>query len=298
MNRFRIVWVLLLASPLAFGQKQEVRELQRDVAMLQDQVRSLEKSLNESNARVTVLLQQALDNINKLNTTVAVLDNQLRDREKNLAAPVTAVGAKVDQMSTEFQGLRVTVEDLSSRLGKLQQQMVDLNNTIKVIQAPPAPPPGAAGSPSGAAGGPPQGLSAEALYANAMRDKDSGNYDMALQEFNDYLKYYGGTDMAPNAQYYVGEIYYNRKDFENALQAFDLVLEKYPENNKTPDATYMKGRTLVQMGQRTKGAEQFAEVIKRWPRSDLASKAREQRKSLGLPANPAAPASKRAARRK
>jgi tol-pal system protein YbgF len=297
MNCFRIVCVVLLASPLAFGQKQEVRELQRDVAMLQDQVRSLEKSLNESNARVTVLLQQAIDNINKLTTTVAVLDSQLRDREKNLAAPVTAVGAKVDQMASEFQGLRVTVDDLSSRLGKLQQQMVDLNNTIKVIQAPPTPPPAAPGSPSGAAG-PPQGLSAEALYANGMRDKDSGNYDMALSEFNDYLKYYGGTEMAPNAQYYLGEIYYNRKDFENALQSFDMVLEKYPENNKTPDATYMKGRTLVQMGQRTKGAEQFAEVIKRWPRSDLASKAREQRKSLGLPANPAAPAAKRAAHRK
>ena len=130
-----------------------------------------------------------------------------------------------------------------------------------------------------------------------MRDKDSGNYDMSLQEFNDYLKYYGGTEMAPNAQYYVGEVYYNRKEYDSALDAFDLVLEKYPENNKTPDATYMKGRTLVQAGQRTKGAEQFAEVIRRWPRSELATKAREQRKSLGLPANPTAPAASKKSRK-
>lgn len=284
MNWLRLALLCVLISPLSFGQKREYVELQRDVATLQDQVRSLERSFNEKMGGLTTLVQQTIDSINKLNTTVAVLDASLRDREKNLAMPVTAVGSKIDQMSSEFQAVRVSIDDLTSRLGKLERGLVDLGNTMKVIQAPPAPPPTAAG-------GPPQGLSAEDLYANAMRDKNTGNYDMALAEFNDYLKFYGDTASAPNAQYYIGEINFNRKEYEAALEAFNLVLERFPEdrNTKILDATYMKGRTLVQMGETRKAADEFRAVIRRSPDSDLAEKAKAQLTALKLPVNPGAP---------
>lgn len=283
MKGLRLALLVVLISPLSFGQKREYVELQRDVATLQDQVRSLERSFNEKVGSITTLLQQTIDSVNKLNTTVAVLDAALRDREKNLAMPVTAVGSKVDQMSSEFQAVRVSVDDMTSRLGKLERGLVDLNNTMKVIQAPPAPPPGTVG-------GPPQGLSADALYASALRDKQSGNFDMAIAEFNDYLRYYGDTTSAPNAQYYLGEIAFTRKDYEAALEAFNLVLERFPEdrNSKILDATYMKGRTLVEMGEARKAADEFRAVIKRNPESDLAEKSKAQLSALKMPVNPAA----------
>lgn len=293
MNWLRLALIGMLISPLSFGQKREYVELQRDVATLQDQVRSLERSFNEKMGGLTTLVQQTIESVNKLNTTVAVLDASLRDREKNLATPVTVVGTKIDEMSTQFQAVRVSIDDLTSRLGKLERGMVDLGNTIKVMQAPPSPPPAA----GGAAGGPPQGVSAEDLYANAMRDKNSGNYDMATAEFNDYLKFYGDTASAPNAQYYLGEIAFNRKDYDTALAAFNLVLERFPEdrNNKIIDATYMKGRTLTEMGEKRKAADEFRSVIRRAPDSDLAEKAKAQLKTLGVPAT--VPASKRSTRK-
>ncbi len=301
MRKFPLAIVLLAALPAAsFAQKQEIREVQRDVASLQDQVRGLERTLNENVGRLTAMLQQVSDAVNKVNTNLAVLDATMRDRDKNVNAPVASMGTKVDAMANEFQGLRVTMEDMNARLGKLQQSIVDLGNTVKVMQSPPTPPPGAGSPTSGpgmaAGGAPPAGMTAEALYANAMRDKDGGAYDSALAEFNDYLRYYGTTDLAPNAQYYIGEIYYNRKDYDNALKAFDTVLERFPDNNKTLDAMYMKGRSLVQMGERTKGAAEFRAVIQRNPRSDTAAKARDQLKALGLPATTSTP--KRASRRR
>jgi tol-pal system protein YbgF len=295
MRSLRIgLFVLCLLPGLSFAQKREFVELQRDVAALQDQVRSLANSNSENMGRVTALLQQALDSINKLNTNVALLDAAMRDRDKTIVAPVTSVGAKVDQMSSEFQAMRVTMDDMSSRLGKLQQNLVDLNNTIKVIQAPPALPSGGpGGGPGSAAGSAPP---ADTLYSSAMRDKNGGNDDVALQEFNDYLKFYGNTEMAPNAQYYIGEILYNRKDYQNALQAFDTVLERYPDNNKTLDAMYMKGRTLVQLGERSAGADVFRAVYNKAPRSELAAKAKAQLASMGLSVN--TPAAKRATPKK
>jgi len=280
---------MLLLPVYAPAQKQEVRELQRDVAVLQDQVRSLERSFNEKVGSMTTLLQQAIDGVNRLNTNMAVLDAALRDREKNLAAPVTSVGAKVDQMSSEFQYLRTTIEDLNGRMGKLERQLIDMNNTLKVIQAPPVAPP----AQGAAAGGPPPGVSADMLYANALRDKEAGNYDLALEGFNNYLKFYGATESAPNAQYYIGEIEFQRKNYDQALAAFDAVLERYPENPKTLDALFMKGRTLVLQGERTAGADEFQEVIKRAPRSGLAEQARAEIRKLGLaPRRSTAPAKK------
>lgn len=209
------LFVLCLIPSLAFAQKRELVDLQRDVANLQDQVRTLQQSESENMGKITALLQQAIDSINKVNTSIAVLD-------RTISTPVASVGAKVDSMGNDFQSLRVSLDDVSSRLAKLQQGLIDLNNTVKVISAPPAPPPAATGAP-GAAAGPPPGMTADSLYANAMRDKDGGNYDIAGQEYSDYVKFYGNSEMAPNAQYYIGEIYYTRKDYDNALKAFDAV---------------------------------------------------------------------------
>jgi TolA-binding protein len=280
--------VLFLIPGLGLAQKREFVDLQRDVAALQDQVRNLQQSDSENMGKMLALLQQAIDGLNKVNTSVAVLDAQMRDRDKTLAGPVASVGARVDSMAGDFQAMRVSLDDVSTRLAKLQQGLIDLNNTVKVISAPPAPP-AATGPGASGASAPPPGVTAEALYASSMRDKDSGNFDMALQEYGDYLKFYGTSDTAPNAQYYIGEIYYTRKDYDNALKAFDAVLERFPDNNKTLDSMYMKGRSLFQMGERTKAANEFRAVYVRSPRSEMGAKAKAQLAAMGLSVNAGAP---------
>jgi TolA-binding protein len=119
------------------------------------------------------------------------------------------------------------------------------------------------------------------LYADAGRDR-VGKYDLALKEYADYLRCYGNLDLAPNAQYYIGYIHTLQGDNETAVHDFDVVLEKYPDNNKTPDALYSKGLALQKLGRLTDGANEFAELIKRFPKNDLALKACEQRKAMGL----------------
>ena len=116
---------------------------------------------------------------------------------------------------------------------------------------------------------------------------------MALQEFSDYLKYYPSMAYAPNAQYQIGDIYFSEGNYDAALKAFDLVLEKFPDNNKTPDALYMKGLTLVRMRRPTAGSKEFQEVVRRYPRSEIATKAREQLRLMGLAAGGASARKKR-----
>src|ERR1017187_2039548 len=266
----------------------KLQELQRDVASLKEQVRLLKESQDKQLAALTVLVQQALDTSNRSNTGVAViqsnLQQSLKDLESKVVTPVAGLAARLDGMDQDLRALQQSVTDLNGMMGKLQQQMTDLNNAMKILQTPPPPPPAAAtGSGDAAAAAVPEtpSISAQELYANANRDRGSKKYDLALQEYQQYLKWYGNTDLAANAQYYIGDIHRQQKNLEQAVQDFDTVLEKYSENNKTPDALFSKGMVLKSLSRLTESHSAFLELIKRYPRNDLAWQACDQLKSMG-----------------
>jgi TolA-binding protein len=282
----RTCTVALLGAALslsAYGQRRELQEMNRDLQLLRDQVQEMQRAQNERFAALETSLKAVLDQLTATNRGVAVLESSLRERvERGIAAQMTGLGAKVEAASEDYRFVRETVNEINRRLGKMQLQMVDLDNAIKTMQAPPAPP-----SAPAVATGPPPGVSAKSLYDDALRDKSAGNNDLALKEFNDYLNWFGETDLAPNAQYYIGEILFTDKRFEDALHAFDLVLERYPKNPKTLDARLMKGRALVRLGRRDEGADELRELVREAPRSDAGRRAGIELKALGLSAAPA-----------
>ncbi len=295
-----LVPALLICPSLTFAASKEIVELQRDVALLQEQVRTLQRSQDEKLSAIQVLVQQALDASNKANTSVALLQSNLqqnsRDQQSKVGTAVVDLSTKVDAMGTDVSALRESVADIASQVNKLQQQMVDISNAVRSIQAPAvAPPPtGPGGSPNPGGGSMAPSSSipqvpAETLYQNAMRDQSGGKDDLALQEYTQYLTDYGNLSLAPSAQFHVAEIHLKQGKLDDALQEFDMVLEKYPDNSKTPDALYMKGNTLVKLGKRTQGKQEYCELVKRFPSNDLAGRARSQVKSLGLTCGPAAP---------
>jgi TolA-binding protein len=298
MSFSRLVIVFVALSPFAFGASKEIMELQRDVALLQDQVRTLQSSLDQKVAAIQTLTQQTLDSVNRTNTAVAVMENRFNDamkqQQQSLNGPVANVGQKLDAMSDDFRAVRESVLDMNTRLGKLDAKMADLQNLINTVRAPAAPPPSAPGgdasngaAPGGFGSGPavaPQGVQAGTLYTSAYSDESAGKYDIAFQEFTDYLKYFGNTDLAPNAQYYIGDIYYRKADYADAVIAFDAVLEKFPERPKTADAHYMKAMCLMKLGKNDSAAREFRDIYARYvnDRSDIAAKAKEQLRDMGL----------------
>ncbi|WP_321476590.1 tetratricopeptide repeat protein [uncultured Paludibaculum sp.] len=289
-----IVTLLVLALPVAsFGQKKEIVELGRDLALLQEEVRTHAKAQDDRLSNIEATLKAIQDQLAGTNRALTVLDSGLRDRlEKQMNGPLSGVSGKVDNLSNDFGYVRETVAEISTRIGKLDQRMVDLENTIKTMQAPP-PPPSSSGSPAPSASGPPPGVSSQSLYQDAFRDKSGGNYDLALKEFTDYLAWFGDTEFASSAQFHLGEILYNQKKYDDALPAFDKVLEAYPKNAKTNDAHLMKGRTLVKLGRRSDAEKEFRAIMSASPNSDAATRARAELKDLGLSTTPRSSSRKR-----
>jgi len=292
MKDMRTATWLVLACVLipvgASAQKRELLEMNRDIALLQEEVRNQKKANEDRFNAIDAALNQILDQINSANRQVATMDKGMKDRmDKGVLASVSGLGTKVDSLAEDFKYVRENVGEISEKLGKLQQQVVDLNNAVRTMQAPPAPPSPAAGGSTAAPSGPPAGISSDGLYKDALRDKSAGNNELALDEFKKYIAWFGATDLAPNAQYYIGEILFNERNFDDAVQAFDAVIA-LPRNPKTLDSRFMKGRALVRLGQKADAAKEFKAITAASPGSDIARRAQDELRALN-----AAPAKKR-----
>ncbi|HXN24061.1 MAG TPA: tol-pal system protein YbgF [Candidatus Dormibacteraeota bacterium] len=267
----------------------EIIELQRDVTTLLQGQRDITSSIDQKHATLKTLLDQNNAAISGFAGTIGTLQKAVQDVQANS-------GARLDTMATQVQGLSDNLEELKVRVGKVNQQLADLQNTLQGIDAKlaganPSPVnPGATGTGSGpgTSGAPPSSSasspSADTLYSNGLRDINGGKYDLARQEFQDYLKYYPETDLASNAQFYIGEIDFQQKKYDQAASAYDKVLTNYPKSYKTAPARLHRGMALIELNQKAAGIRDFREVIRRFPGTDEEKRARAKLRELGATA--------------
>ena len=287
----QLVLLGCLPPPSLLAQRREdILSIQRDVAQLQDQIKQLQTSQDQKLAALESLIKQALDQSNQASASMTALQRTLTDRlndqQSKVAAPIAVLGTKVDQSADDVRAVRENLAALSNRVANLDNKLSDISSAVRTLSQPAAPPPPAGGAPpaAGAAPIPPAGTSAESLWLNAFRDYSSGKDELAMMEFNDYLKYFPTAENAASAQYYVGQLYNRAKMFDDAVQAFDAVLERYPDNPKTPDAMYGKADALAHGGHQAEAAAEFKDFLARFPTHSLARNAQDQLRDLGTAA--------------
>ena len=296
MRNEKVYLVLIaLAAGFAFGEmyaprpaeatNRDMIQLQTDVSRLIESVNNLNTSVEQKHAVLKTLLEQSLDNVNKLSTNMGALGQTMQQVQ-------ATTSSRLDAMGTQLQAMVDNMDELKSRLGKINQQMADTQGTLQSIDAKlgggapqqpgPSGPQGSAASapiPAGQSAipvpsvqpGPPP--SADVLYASGRRDFDTGKYDLARQEFADYLKYYPDTDLAGNAEFYEGEISFAQGNYQDAVSAYDHVLLDYPKSFKLAASRLKKGLALLEMGQQAAAIRELREVARRHPGTDEARKA-------------------------
>jgi len=275
----RLLFFTLAVTPMILsGQKREdILSLQRDIANLQDSVRQLQKSQDDKMAALQSLVQQSADAANHLAAGLTALqrdvDVKLNDQQGKLVGPMATMGSKVDQMSDNFGAIATNVQELIRRMGAMDAKLTDISNAIRTLQTPVAPPtPVQAQVPA---------MSAETSYSTAYGDYQKGHYDLALQEFVDYVKNFHDTADAPNAQYYIGYIYFNNEQWADAIKAFDDAL-KFPENPKSADALYYKAVSLQKNHEPTEAAKLYKDFIARYPTNVHVADAHRNLRALGM----------------
>jgi tol-pal system protein YbgF len=176
---------------------------------------------------------------------------------------------------------------------------------LQNIQNPPATTPGQPSTPGGSPGGslqsapgpgdanaspgttaPPTTASAapplQETYQAGLRDFNTGRYQVAQGEFQDVLTYYPQDDLAGNAQFYLGEIAYQQKDYATAVKDYNAVLEGFSGGPKASTAQYKKALALLQQGKRDAGIRELRALIQRHPQTPEATQARAKLNAMGV----------------
>jgi len=288
----------------------EIVELQQSVNQVLQSQQAIQTQLTQNQAVEKTLIEQSLDSVNKLSSTMGNLQKNVQDMQ-------ATSGARLDSMSTQVQGVSDNLQELMARVGKLNQQLTDAQNAIQGIDsklassAPPAAPPaaantpgapgdaaavpsgagpapgaplapGAAAAPFAAPAAPPAAApSADLLYSNGLRDLNGRKYELAGQEFQDYIKYYNNTDLASNAQFYLGEIAFAQEQYQKAVDAYGKVIGQYPRSFKLAPAHLKLGLALIQLGEKAMGVKELRTVVRMYPGTDEERRARAKLKDLG-----------------
>ena len=321
-------WLVVAVSSMFFGAlggvilsptpanavSREIVELQQQISQVLQQQQDLRSALDTNSATLKTLVQQSLDGVSQLNSQMGAMQKIVQEVQAN-------TGSSISSVTQTTQGLSDNLQDVQARVGKLSQQMSDIQNLLQSIDAKvsgsqPTSAPGATGAAPGAynqgsappisnppaAGGPgpgasnslpPAGLppvSADTLYQNALRDFTAGHYDLSRQEFSDYIKNFPSNDLASNAQFYLGEIFFAQNDFKNAIASYDTVLTNYPHSFKLASALYQKAMSELELGMRASGIRDLREVERRFPGSDESRRSQAKLREMGAtaPRTPAA----------
>ncbi|MGA7081167.1 MAG: tetratricopeptide repeat protein [Terriglobales bacterium] len=270
MKPTRIALVLILFLTVSIGPAQaankDIIELQTEVQQLQQQMTAMTRSFDERMGVMKNLLEQNTDAANKVSAAIGELQTSVNKQQQDRSA-------QVDQISGQIQALNDTMDELKVRLAKLSKQFEDMQAQQQSMAAQQAQ---AQQQAQAIAQAPPP----DVLYNNALRDYNGGKNDVAVQEFNDYIKFYPNTDLGGNAYFYLAEIQFKAGDYAKAVASYDLVLQNFPSGNKAAAAQLKKGFALLELGKEDEGTQELKHVIQRYPRTTEATQAKERLRKL------------------
>jgi tol-pal system protein YbgF len=262
---------LWLAAVPAFGASKEIIQLQTQVQQLQEQMANMRQTFDERMGVMKNLVEQNTDAANKTTAAITSLQSTLQKQQGDSAG-------HVDQLSGQIQALNDTLDELKVRLAKVSKQLEDMQSAQQSIAAQQQATQSQAQAQAQA---PPP----DVLYANALRDYNGGNNDLASQEFADYIKFYPNTDLAGNSYFYLAELQFRAANYKQAVTNYDQVLQNFPSGTKAASAQLKKGFALIELGQKDDGVQELRHLIQRYPKTTEAVQARDRLKKLGVSAS-------------
>ena len=265
--------VLLSASP-ALAQSRREMQMMADLRMLQEQTQLLQQQLNSA-------LEQLTATLKTINTRI---DDQNGQTRKSFADQKLAV----DQFGSDLRVVRERIDENTVRITSLSQEVEALRLAVPQLSqagqgAPEAggAPAAAPGDPAAAPSAPPPvalapGMTPQRLYNTALADFTAGQWALCIEGFNSYLRSFSRTDLADDAQWYVGECFQQDGKFNDAVDAYNRVITNYPKGDRVPDAYYKRGIALGAMGQTDRARDSFEQLMKLYPDHDMARMAKQQ----------------------
>jgi len=122
-------------------------------------------------------------------------------------------------------------------------------------------------------------------YDEAFRALRETRYADAAEGFDAFLREHPDSAYAPNALYWLGEVYYVTRDFETALAQFERLQDTYPDSSKQPDALLKIGFSHYELGNWDRARAALEQVIADYPGTNYARLAENRLRTMRLEGN-------------
>ena len=224
---------------------------------VEDRVTQLERISNAHSQLLTQLQQQLSDSQNDIDTLRGQIQenqyqlNQVVERQKSIMLQIDSLGS--GSASTNASGTTGSTAP------------AETNSTA------------AAATPAAAV----QGKDANSDYNAAIAlVRDSARQDEAIIAFQNFIKTYPDSTYLPNANYWLGQLNFNKGKKDDATFYFASVVKSYPKSPKAPDAMLKVGIIMQDKGDTAKAKAVYQQVVKQYPGSDGAKQAQKRLSSL------------------
>ena len=252
----------------------EHQQIMADVRMLQEQAQQLAIAVSR--------LAEALKGID---------EHMDRQEEVNLKA-FASQRSMVDNIGSNLRVIRERADETNVRLSSLEQELEAVRKSIPPpMYALPLPPavtlsrlnPDSSSdlsellefpeaqplTPSVA------GLSPMRMYDQAFADYGAGQWVLAIEGFQAFVRTFPMSDQTDDAQYYIGETHYLSGRYEEAVNAYNEVIQGYPDSNSTPAAYFKGGLALERLGDLDSARTSWEFLLETYPDSDAGRLAKQ-----------------------
>ena len=184
--------------------------------------------------------------------------------------------------------LREKADETNVRLSSMTQELQSMRQTVSSMSAPPpavTTPVGDPGDPNAVAPGaappattgvnPPANVSPTQMWDRVYAVYTGGQFDLAVEGFQAYIRTFPTSPQADDAQLYIGYSLYSAGKYAEAATALQRVISNYPQSDSVPAAYYKLGLTYEAMKQYEPARRAFETVIKNYNKSFEATLAQQ-----------------------
>jgi tol-pal system protein YbgF len=125
--------------------------------------------------------------------------------------------------------------------------------------------------------------SASDQYNFALGLIKQADYPAAEEAFKSFVRQHPNDALAGNAQYWLGETYYQREKYADAATAFAEGYKRYPKGAKAADDLLKLGMSLARANQKQNACITLVQLDRDFPNpgNGIRERAKDEKKKLG-----------------
>ncbi len=261
---------------------------QEDILYLNNQIKALNNRVTRLQESMDKKISTGLDPMRESQAETGAEIDKIKVEIQNISGRVAdnhqLVKRAIERDLTEQDSLKASLPELKRGVAELESKVKHLYGYLGLEptgeigqQAAPKGPQKAAPPPAGRD----RAQSSEKeLYDDTLGAYKEGKYEEAIVGFRGFVKKYPKSDLADNAQFWIGECYMALKQHEQAILAYQEVIKKYPKGNKVPNALLRQALAFYEIKDKTSSRLLLKRIIKKYPRSSEAKIAKAKLKTI------------------